>query len=259
MASLSYIPRNATLLLLFKAARGRLMASGENPGSLSDARLASAAEEMNRIADDIRQANGARHSDEYDAAFAAGNPAGSESAVSEQVAVTAAVSSAKPKTPHKTLQVDKLAAMDLSAEPDGVQWAGEYNLLASRREKAAFVSLLVRLGYIPDEFRVTVRRVSSSGLADTQQRYSIVVVQTQSGVTDRERRYAGGHDEDWVRDFSRDAAVHFRCSVPFAGSQRPAGDRPIQGSQFRGYEHLGVTLRGHRPTQGLVDRDTPSV
>jgi len=56
MGSLSYIPGRSTLLLLFKAARGRLMVTSEYLGSLSEARLASATEEMNQISDDIREA-----------------------------------------------------------------------------------------------------------------------------------------------------------------------------------------------------------
>jgi hypothetical protein len=56
MGSLSYIPGRSTLLLLFKAARDRLMISSEYLGSLSETRLTSATEEMNRVSDDIREA-----------------------------------------------------------------------------------------------------------------------------------------------------------------------------------------------------------
>jgi hypothetical protein len=56
MGSLSYLPGRSTLLLLFKAARGRLTATSEYMGSLSDARITSATEEMNQISDDIREA-----------------------------------------------------------------------------------------------------------------------------------------------------------------------------------------------------------
>jgi hypothetical protein len=51
----SYIPGKSTLLL-FKAARGRLMATSENVGSLPNKRIASASEEIDRISDDIRHA-----------------------------------------------------------------------------------------------------------------------------------------------------------------------------------------------------------
>jgi hypothetical protein len=223
MASLFYIPANATLLLLFKAARGRLIATSENLGSLSDARLALATEEMNRISDDIRQAKGASYSDEYDAVHSAGGPAGPDSPESRHVAIDAPVSLATPRTPHKELKIDTLARVDFSAEPDGVQWAGEYNLLAARREKAAFVSLLVRLGYSPEEFRVTVRRAPSSGPRDKRPGYSVLVAQSQNGVADREKRYAGGQDAEWVNDFGRDAATDFPCDMPF----QPASDRRL--------------------------------
>jgi hypothetical protein len=56
VGSLSYIPGKSTLLVLFNAARVRLMANSENVGSLPDARIASATEEINRISDDIRDA-----------------------------------------------------------------------------------------------------------------------------------------------------------------------------------------------------------
>ena len=225
MASLFYIPANSTLLLLFKAARARLIATSENLGSLSDVRVALATEEMNRISDDIRQAKGSGYSDEYDAVRSAGGAAGPDGAGPRPVAIDAVSSSVKPRTPHKSLPVEKLTLVDMSAEPDGVQWAGEYHLLAARREKAAFVSLLVRLGYSPDKFRVTVRRVPSSGHEDTRQRYSVLVAQSHNGVADRKKRYAGGHDADWVNDFSRDAATDFPCDAPFrAASDRRADD-----------------------------------
>jgi hypothetical protein len=59
--------------------------------------------------------------------------------------------------------------VDLSTEADDTaQWAGEYDALAGRREKAAFISQLAMLGFDPGECRVTVRRVSSEGPADTR-------------------------------------------------------------------------------------------
>ena len=53
MGSLSYISQKS-MLLRFKAARTRLMATSEKIGSLSDTRIASATEEINQLSDDIR-------------------------------------------------------------------------------------------------------------------------------------------------------------------------------------------------------------
>ena len=198
MASLSYIPRNSTLLLLFKAARDRLTAAGDNLGSLSDARLASATEEMNRISDDIRQARGAGYSYGGQSGDTASHPSFAESTLTNT-----------PRSPHQV----RVAEDDLSAEPDGVQWAGEYNLLALRREKAAFVALLVRLGYSPHHFRVTVRRAPPQGPADTGQRYTVQVAQLRDGMPNRDKRYVGGHGADWVGEFARDAAIDFPNNI----------------------------------------------
>jgi len=52
----TYVPSSSTLVILFKIARARLMASSHNVALLSDARLISATEEMNKISDDIRGA-----------------------------------------------------------------------------------------------------------------------------------------------------------------------------------------------------------
>jgi tRNA U34 5-carboxymethylaminomethyl modifying enzyme MnmG/GidA len=68
MGSLSYIPQKSRLVLLFNAARMRLMATSEKIGSLSDTRIASATEEINQISDDIRDANGATSSNRANAA-----------------------------------------------------------------------------------------------------------------------------------------------------------------------------------------------
>jgi hypothetical protein len=54
-----YVPSSATLVILFKIARARLVASSHNVALLSDARLISATEEMNRISDDISAAGDA--------------------------------------------------------------------------------------------------------------------------------------------------------------------------------------------------------
>ena len=55
-SSFSYIPEKSTLLVLFKAARVRLMAASRNIAALSDSRLVSITEEINRISDDISDA-----------------------------------------------------------------------------------------------------------------------------------------------------------------------------------------------------------
>ena len=52
----TYVPSSSTLVILFKIARARLMASSHNVALLADARLISATEEMNKISDDIREA-----------------------------------------------------------------------------------------------------------------------------------------------------------------------------------------------------------
>jgi len=52
----TYVPSSSTLVILFKIARARLMASSHNVALLPDSRLISATEEMNKISDDIRGA-----------------------------------------------------------------------------------------------------------------------------------------------------------------------------------------------------------
>jgi hypothetical protein len=52
----TYVPSSSTLIVLFKIARARLMASSHNVALLSDARIISATEEMNKISDDIVEA-----------------------------------------------------------------------------------------------------------------------------------------------------------------------------------------------------------
>jgi hypothetical protein len=75
----------------------------------------------------------------------------------------------------------------------------------------AFFSQLVALGYIPHQFRVTVRHVTSEG--DTLQRYTVLVAQLRDGVPYRGKRYVGGHGAEWVNDFSRDALTNFPRNV----------------------------------------------
>ena len=92
-----------------------------------------------------------------------------------------------------------------------MKWAGEHDALARRHEKDAFFSRLVALGYIPHQFRVTVRHVTSEG--DTRQRYTVLVAQLRDGVPYRGKRYVGGYGAEWVNDFSRDALTNFPRNV----------------------------------------------
>jgi hypothetical protein len=52
----TYVPERTTLVILFKIARARLMASSQHVALLTDARLLSVTEEFNKISDDIRAA-----------------------------------------------------------------------------------------------------------------------------------------------------------------------------------------------------------
>src|SRR6059036_1564466 len=53
----SYAPTKATLLILFEAAKRRLADNSEHTFALPNERIASTTEELNRIADDIRDAS----------------------------------------------------------------------------------------------------------------------------------------------------------------------------------------------------------
>jgi hypothetical protein len=53
---LSFIPGTSTLVLLFKAAKRRVSEQTDEIAQLPKARIASATEELNQIADDIRDA-----------------------------------------------------------------------------------------------------------------------------------------------------------------------------------------------------------
>lgn len=50
----TYIPGSSTLVILFRLARARLSASPHDISLLTDKRLASATEEMQKISDDLR-------------------------------------------------------------------------------------------------------------------------------------------------------------------------------------------------------------
>jgi hypothetical protein len=56
MRWLSFIPGKATLVVLFKAAKRRLTEQTDDIAELPNARIVSATEELNQIADDVRDA-----------------------------------------------------------------------------------------------------------------------------------------------------------------------------------------------------------
>jgi hypothetical protein len=197
---ISYIPRKSTLLLLFETAQTRLLAISENADSLSHARLASAIAEINQISDDIGKARGASARGSKSAAL--------EVALPTPAASTATRSLNPDSHDDEPPPVDKITCLNVSAEADGVQWAGECAALAEG-EKAAFTLQLVILGYSPHEFRVTVRRVPPEGRDDTRENYTVLVIQLRHGGLYRERRYDGGHGAEWINEFSRDALTDF--------------------------------------------------
>jgi hypothetical protein len=71
MASLAYVPNRSTLLVLFKAARVRLMTACERVDFLPESSLALFTEAINRLSDEIREAS-AGSSIHDDAALLAG-------------------------------------------------------------------------------------------------------------------------------------------------------------------------------------------
>lgn len=56
MRWLSYVPSKATLVLLFTAAKRRVIGQSDDLAELSNARIVSATEELNQIADDVQEA-----------------------------------------------------------------------------------------------------------------------------------------------------------------------------------------------------------
>ena len=210
---ISYIPRKSTLLLLFETAQTRLLAISENADSLSHARLASAIAEINQISDDIGKARGASARASKSAAHEVASPT---------PAASTATRSLNPDShDDEPPPVDKITCLNVSAEADGVQWAGECDVLAEG-EKAAFVLQLVMLGYSPHEFRVTVRRVPPEGRDDARESYTLLVIQLRHGGLYRERRYNSGHGAEWINEFSRVALSDFPRN---ANPIRTSGDR----------------------------------
>lgn len=134
------------------------------------------------------------------------------------------------KSLDEPLRVDKITALNSSADADGVRWAGECNVLAED-EKATFVSQLAMLGYSPQEFQVTVRPMLSKGPEDVHKRYSVTVVQSWNRMPFRGKRYVGGHDAEWVKEFSRNSLATRRPpSRPFstqAGTKQAKRNRPL--------------------------------
>lgn len=59
MRWLSFIPGKSTLIVLFNLAKRRLAEHTDDVAELPDARIVSATEELNQIADDIRDAHDA--------------------------------------------------------------------------------------------------------------------------------------------------------------------------------------------------------
>ena len=199
---ISYIPRKTTLLLLFETAQTRLLAISENADSLSHARLASAIAEINQISDDIRDGKA------RGASARASNSAALEVALPTLPASTDTRSLNPDSHDYEPLPVDKITCLNVAAEADGVQWAGECDVLVEG-EKSAFVLQLVVLGYSPHEFRVTVRRVPPEGRDDPRESYTVLVIQLRHGGLYRERRYNGDHGAEWINEFSRDALTDF--------------------------------------------------
>ena len=95
-----------------------------------------------------------------------------------------------------------------------VHWAGEVQALEALGEKKAFVARLLKLGYKPAEFRVTVRSIRREGPADRRTRYNVFVDQLRNGVPYRGKPYLGGHPQKWVEEFSSNALSDFPHPYP---------------------------------------------
>jgi hypothetical protein len=93
------------------------------------------------------------------------------------------------------------------APAPGIRWAGEFQWLRNLGETEAFAALLTSLGYRPDNFRVTVRRITGDGRKVI--RYNVFVDQLRDGQPFRGKVYLGGHDEKWIDQFALRASVDF--------------------------------------------------
>ena len=98
--------------------------------------------------------------------------------------------------------------------PQDVHWAGEVQALEALGEKKAFVARLVKLGYKPNEFRVTVRSIRREGPNDQRTRYNVFVDQLRNGMPYRGKPYLGGHPERWIEKFSANALTDFPHPFP---------------------------------------------
>ena len=190
------------LLLLFDAAKWRLMAASGKIALLSDESIAAATEAMARISDDIRDAT-IRLSAQDDAAL---HPSKPTKDLEVQPAASAIPKRAAANAPDRPQRPKEIASSRSTVLADGVQLDEEYGPLAV---KAAFISQLVTLGYSPHEFRVTVRCFTSEGPGGRRKRYTVMVAQLLNDVPIREKQYVGGQDADWINKSSRDAVVDF--------------------------------------------------
>ena len=91
--------------------------------------------------------------------------------------------------------------------PTGIRWAGEFYLLRALGENDEFAALLKRLGHIPGNFRVTVRRITGDGRKEI--RYNVYVDQLRDGQPFRGQVYLGGHGAKWIDQFALRASTDF--------------------------------------------------
>ena len=88
------------------------------------------------------------------------------------------------------------------------------NALEALGERKAFVARLLKLGYRPDEFRVTVRGIRREGPDDRRTRYNVFVDQLRNGQPYRGKAYLGGHPEKWIEQFAANATTDFPHPFP---------------------------------------------
>ena len=202
MGSLSYIAQKSTLIVLFNEAKSRLSADDRGVDLLSESRIASATEELNRILDDIREAS-TRVLTRDDAAR---RPSNGNSQLGAQTTASS-TTGRLPATARETQGLpNEIALSRSSVAADGVQWDGEYDAL---EQKAAFTLRLAILGYKPHEFRVSVRCLTAEGPGDRRQKYTVLVAQLRNDAPICQKQYVADQGAEWVNEFTRDAASHF--------------------------------------------------
>ena len=91
--------------------------------------------------------------------------------------------------------------------PTTIRWSGEFYLLRALGENEAFAALLKRLGYVLNNFRVTVRRITGDGRKEI--RYNVFVDQLRNGQPFRGQVYLGGHGAEWIDQFELRASTDF--------------------------------------------------